>query len=109
MEITMSEEIKNENVNPEDEFLVDLFDEDGNMQTFVHLDTVQVKGSDYVICIPHVEDEENYDQVDEVVILKMIKNAEGELELIFEEDNSLLETAYELFKERNADMFDFED
>ena len=90
-----------------EEYLVDLFDEDGTKQTVVHLDTVQVNGLDYVICIPYKEEDD--DEVDEVFILKMEKDENGENILLPEEDDEVLDKAYEIFKERNADMFDFED
>ena len=90
------------------EYLVDLFDDEGTKQTFEHLDTVQVNGSDYVICIPYKEEED--DEVDEVLILKMeaADDDEGSI-LIPETDLEVLDKAYELFKERNAELFDFED
>ncbi len=90
------------------EYLVDLFDDEGNKQTFEHLDTVQVNGADYVICIPYKEEED--DEVDEVLILKMeaAEDDEGSI-LIPETDLEVLDKAYELFKERNAELFDFED
>lgn len=96
-----------ENVENEDNFLVDLFDDDGNKQTFEHLDTVQVNGDDYVICIPYKEEED--DEVDEVIILKIDGVQDGESVLVPEDDLEILDKAYELFKERNADLFDFED
>ena len=90
------------------EYLVDLFDDEGNKQTFEHLDTVQVNGADYVILIPYKEEED--DEVDEVVILKMeaAEDDEGSI-LIPETDLEVLDKAYELFRERNAELFDFED
>lgn len=91
----------------QDNFLVDLFDDEGNKQTFEHLDTVQVEGVDYVICIPYKEEED--DEVDEVIILKIDGEENGESVLVPEEDLEILDKAYELFKERNADLFDFED
>ena len=104
----MSEKFDNtENMGMEDNFLVDLFDDDGNKQTFEHLDTVQVNDTDYVICIPYKEEED--DEVDEVVILKIEGEENGESILVPEEDLEVLDKAYELFKERNADLFDFED
>ena len=104
----MSEKFdNNENMEMEDNFLVDLFDDDGNKQTFEHLDTVQVNDTDYVICIPYKEEED--DEVDEVVILKIDGEENGESILVPEEDLEVLDKAYELFKERNADLFDFED
>ena len=102
----MAEKFDNiENVENEDNFLVDLFDDDGNKQTFEHLDTVQVNGDDYVICIPYKEEED--DEVDEVIILKIDGVQDGESVLVPEEDLEILDKAYELFKERNADLFDF--
>ena len=104
----MAEKFDNiENVENEDNFLVDLFDDEGNKQTFEHLDTVQVNGDDYVICIPYKEEED--DEVDEVIILKIDGVKDGESVLVPEEDLEILDKAYELFKERNADLFDFED
>ena len=104
----MAEKFDNiENVENEDNFLVDLFDDEGNKQTFEHLDTVQVNGDDDVICIPYKEEED--DEVDEVIILKIDGVQDGESVLVPEEDLEILDKAYELFKERNADLFDFED
>ena len=103
----MAEKFDNiENVENEDNFLVDLFDDDGNKQTFEHLDTVQVNGDDYVICIPYKEEED--DEVDEVIILKIDGVQDGESVLVPEEDLEVLDKAYEIFKERNAELFDFE-
>ena len=99
----MTEKFENEN-----EYLVDLFDDEGNKQTVVHLDTVQVDGNDYVICIPYKEDDDE-EEVDEVFILKMVTREDGTYELAYEEDLEILDRAYEEFKERNADQFDFED
>ncbi len=96
-----------ENFENENEFLVDLFDDEGNKQTVEHLDTVQIDGSDYVICIPYKEEED--DEVDEVIILKIVSRDDGTYELAYEEDLEVLDRAYEEFKSRNAEMFDFED
>lgn len=103
----MAENFDNTPIENENEFLVDLFDDEGNKQTVEHLDTVQVDGSDYVICIPYKEVED--DEVDEVIILKMEYDENDDYILVPEEDLDVLDRAYELFKERNADLFDFED
>lgn len=96
-----------ENFENENEFLVDLYDDEGNKQTVEHLDTVQIDGQDYVVCIPYKEEED--DEVDEVFILKMVTREDGTYELAYEEDLEILDKVYEEFKERNADLFDFED
>lgn len=89
----------------ENPHLVDLIDEDGKTVTFEHLDTVQYKGKDYVVCIPYDDDEE---VVTEVVIFMINKDKEEDcLEQV--EDMEIMSAVYEMFRERNADMFDFED
>lgn len=90
---------------PENPYLIDLFDQDGNKTVFEHLDTVLYKGEEYVICIPYDEDEEN---VSEVVILRTGEDEDGEsaLEQITEPD--VMSVVYDIFRDRNADKFDFE-
>ena len=105
----MSENFENKNMeNEENEYLFDLFDDEGNKETFEHLDTVQVDGADYVVCIPYVEDEEE-GEISEVLILRMEPDEDGGSLLVPEEDESILDTAYEIFRERNEDLFDWED
>jgi len=96
-----------EKMENENEFLVDLYDDDGNKQTVEHLDTVQIDGTDYVICIPYKEEDDG--EVDEVIILKMEYDENDDYILVPEDDLEVLDRAYEVFKERNADLFDFED
>ena len=89
---------------PENPYLIDLYDEDGNKVVFEHLDTVQYQDGEYVICIPYDEEEED---VTEVVIFKIVEDEDGEkiLSQIF--DTDIISPVYELFKDRNADMFEF--
>lgn len=90
---------------PENPYLIDLFDQDGNKTVFEHLDTVLYKDNEYVICIPYDEDEE---EVSEIVILKTSEDEDGEpaLEQITEPD--VMSAVYDIFRDRNADKFDFE-
>ncbi len=88
----------------ENPYLIELTDEDGETVTFEHLDTVQHKGKEYVIFIPYNDDEE---EVDEVVIFQILDQEEDCLEQV--EDPEILSAVYDLFKERNKEMFNFED
>lgn len=88
----------------ENPYLIELTDEDGETVTFEHLDTVQYKGKEYVIFIPYNDDEE---EVDEVVIFQILDQEEDCLEQV--EDPEILSAVYDLFRERNKEMFDFED
>ena len=103
----MADNFENIQNQEEESYLVDLFDDEGNKQTVEHLDTVQVDGVDYVICIPYKEEED--DEVDQVIILKMEYDENDDYILVPEEDLEVLDKAYEIFKERNKDLFDFED
>ncbi len=90
-------------------YLVELINEDGKPETFEHLDTVKVGEDSYVICVPYIEEET--DEIEEVVILKMVadpENPEGSL-LLPEENEEVLDKAYEIFVERNQDRFDWAD
>lgn len=90
---------------PENEYLIDLYDEDGNKKVFEHLDTVLYKNDEYVICIPYDEEES---EVSEIVIFRTVEDENGEsaLEQVLESD--ILSAVYEVFRDRNADKFDFQ-
>ena len=55
--------------------IVVLIGEDGEEVEFEHLDTVEMNGNEYVILLPL--DEQN-EEIDEVVILKVDHNEDGE-------------------------------
>ncbi|MDO5311448.1 MAG: DUF1292 domain-containing protein [Clostridia bacterium] len=90
---------------PENEYLIDLYDEDGNKKVFEHLDTVLYKNDEYVICIPYDEEES---EVSEIVIFRTVEDENGEsaLEQVLESD--VLSAVYDVFRDRNADKFDFQ-
>lgn len=90
---------------PENEYLIDLYDEDGNKTVFEHLDTVLYKDEEYVICIPYDEEEE---EVTEIVIFKTEKDENDEAVLAQIFDGDILAKVYDIFRDRNADKFDFE-
>lgn len=91
---------------PENQHLIDLFDENGEKTVFEHLDTVKYKDEEYVICIPYNDDEE---EVDEVVIFRITEDKDGEEVLSQVVEPDVLSPVYDIFKERNSDMFDFGD
>ena len=82
------------------EDIIILMDENGVEQEFEVLDTVEYEGERYVILIQ--EDDE------EVTILQIESEEEDDLELVQSEDG-IIEEVYHIFKEKNADKFDFED
>ena len=90
----------------ENENIVTFTDDDGNDVEFEHLDTVKVDEKIYVVCVPVIEQE---DEIEEVIIFEAIRDESGEDCFVQVEDEDILENVYTEFKERNEDMFDFED
>ena len=88
----------------EDDGIVVLLDDEGNECSFEHLDTFELNGETYVVLLP-AEDEE----ADEVVIFRVGEYEDGEEALLPIEDPAELDMAYEEFKSRMSEEFDFDD
>lgn len=87
--------------------IVVLLGEDGEEVEFEHLDTVELNGSEYVVLLP-IEEQEN-EEVDEVVILKIEHDEEGEDSFITVDDEEELNRVFEEFKTRMEDEYDFDE
>lgn len=86
----------------DEENIIQLNDENGNVVFFEFLDLVKWREKEYVVLLP-VEDNDN-----QVVILQL-ESVDGEEESYIGVENEFtLETVFALFKERNKDFFDFE-
>ncbi|EPR11985.1 DUF1292 domain-containing protein [Ruminiclostridium papyrosolvens] len=87
--------------------IVVLLGEDGEEVEFEHLDTIEMDGNEYVILLP-LEEQEN-EEVDEVVILKIEHNEDGEDSFITVDDEEELNRVFEEFKTRMEDEYDFDE
>jgi len=76
--------------------IIVLIGEDGEEVEFEHLDTVELDGNEYVILLPL--DEEENEEVDEVVILKVDHNEDGEDAFVTVDDEEELNKVFEEFK-----------
>ena len=95
---------KYEIINEEEEFsILSLTDENGVEQNFEYLDVIEYEGKEYLFLLP-VEDE-----TPQVLILEIEPVDEENENYLAIEDTALLETLYELFKEKFQDVFTFED
>ncbi len=99
----MSEDIKNNIPEEEEASIIVLEDDLGNKVEFEYLDVIEYDGIEYLYLIPA-----NEEDGDEVVILK-ITSIDDETES-FEgiEDEELLDTLFEQFKNKWKDEFNFE-
>jgi len=91
----------------EKEDIIVLIGEDGEEVEFEHLDTVELNGNEYVVLLPM--DEEENEEADEVVILKIDHNEDGEDSFITVDDDDELNNVFEEFKSRMDGDFDFEE
>ena len=91
-----------------DDNIVVLVDENGENVEFEHLDTIEMNGSEYVVLLP-LEEGNDDGEVDEVIILKIERNDEGEDTFVTVEDEDILNEVFEEFKERMEEFADFEE
>ncbi len=81
--------------------LITLEDEEGNEVDFEFLDVVEYDGEEYIVLI------ENDEEADEVVILKINAIDDDTEEYTSIEDEALLETLFEIFKNKYDGEIDF--
>ena len=100
----------NENMNQgydEDSNIIYLNDENGNDVKFEFLDLIEYESEQYVVLLPAEGNEEDNG---EVVILKL-EDTENEEEesYVSVDDEEILNTIFEMFKEKFKDEFNFVD
>ena len=87
----------------EDESVLLLTDENGNEIPFEYLDCIEHEGKEYLVLMPMEEDD------GEVVILEVEPVDEENENYLAIEDEALLNTIFEIFKEKFKDQLIFED
>lgn len=83
-----------------------LNDEKGNEAEFEFLDLIEYEGEEYVVLLPVEESKE----AGEVVILKLEETENDDEEsYVSVDDDLILQTVFEIFKEKFKDEFNFVD
>ncbi len=102
----MSEEFNNNEESEEMDNVIILNDENGEEVPFEFLDLIEYEGEEYVVLLPVEENEE----ADEVVILKLEDSeSEDEESYVSVDDEDVLNSVFEMFKEKFKDEFNFVD
>lgn len=96
---------KQNNTPEEEEGIVHLVNDDGEEHAFLHLDSFEYNGETYVVLLPADEGDE---ECDEVLIYTLKVEEDGSETLMPIEDEAELDMAYEEFKNRMSDEYDFE-
>lgn len=92
----------------EESNIILLNDENGNEIKFEFLDLIEYEGEEYVVLLPVLEEGEEDDG--EVVILKLEESESETLEsYVSVDDEEVLNTVFQIFKEKFKDEFNFED
>ena len=89
----------------ENDAIITLYDEDGNPVDFEFLDLIMLRGEEYVVLLGDAGES------DEVTILRLDSEDDADEDLDYSgvEDEGVLSEVFEIFRQRNADRFNFED
>jgi len=86
--------------------IITLTGENGEEFEFEIADSFELDGTSYIALLPP---EDSGEGEDEVLIMRVESEDEDETVLTQIEDEAELDKAFEMFKDRCADLFDFED
>lgn len=90
--------------------IVSVVDEEGVEHTFEELDRIETDDGRYIALLPiYNEAEEILDGDGELIILSVVEDEDGETYLEPIEDEALFNEIGEIFEERLADYFEFEE
>jgi uncharacterized protein YrzB (UPF0473 family) len=97
--------MENQNQLPEEELdsIITLTDENGEEMAFEYLDLVEYEGKEYLVLTPAEE------ETGDIIILEIEPVDEENENYLTILDEELLNTVYELFKERNKEYLEFAD
>ena len=87
----------------EESSIVTFVDENGEDCDFEFLDCIEYEGKEYIVLTPAEED------AAEILILEVQPIDEENEDYVSIADEDLLQTVYNIFKERNKDMYTFGD
>ena len=80
---------------------IELEDEDGVKTQFELLDVIEYRGKDYIAVLPPDDDST-------VIIMEIEETGGDEQRFLPVEDDALVQKIYEMFKDRNRELFSFE-
>lgn len=89
--------------------IVVLIDENGEEAEFEHIDTIEMNDNEYVVLAPLEGDEDEDQEEDEVIILKIEHNDDGEDTFATIEDDDELDEVFNIFQERMEEEYGSDD
>ena len=99
-----------EELNYETSDIVSVVDDDGTEHLFEEIDRIETDDGRYIALLPvYTEAEEILDGDGELIILQVIEDETGETYLEPIEDEAVFNEIGEIFEERLADYFEFDE
>jgi len=89
--------------------IVVLVDENGEEVEFEHIDTIEMNDNEYVVLAPYLEEETEETDEEEIIILKVDHNENGEDSFVTVEDEEELDAVFEEFQSRMEEEFGSEE
>lgn len=87
--------------------LLEFIDEDGIVEKFEYLDTVNYNGADYAVLLPYAE---NGDCPQSVYIFEIVEELDSETDTyVGIDDQNLVDCVYDIFMKNHKDDFNFYD
>ncbi len=104
----MSEDMNN-NILDEEEGVIELVDDDGNVVRFEFIDTVEYNGTIYYALVPEIaDDQDDAEGTDEFVVLKEVEQ-DGQYMLTTVDSDEEYQEIGELFLRRFAELADYDE
>ncbi|MBQ7104109.1 MAG: DUF1292 domain-containing protein [Anaerotignum sp.] len=79
-------------------------EEDGTEYVFECLDTVEYEDNEYAVMLPLDDADDGY-----VLVMQIEYNEEEAEFCVIVEDEAVVDAVFDLFKEQNADLFEFDE
>ena len=95
--------MENENILEEEVSILTLTDENGQDVDFEYMDCLEYQGKEYLVLMPLEEDN------NEIVILEVEPVDEEVENYLAVEDEAILNTIFDMFKEKYKDILNFEE
>ncbi|NJD02890.1 MAG: DUF1292 domain-containing protein [Ruminiclostridium sp.] len=89
--------------------IIVLVDENGEEVEFEHIDTIEMNDNEYVVLAPYLEEETEETDEEEIIILKVEHNENGEDSFVTVEDEEELDAVFEEFQARMEEEFGSEE
>lgn len=96
---------KNQKKENDDELILQFTDEDGNIEKFIFLDSVELDGAEYAVLLP---DKKGAEEPESVYIFEVIEELDSDTDTyVGLSDQALVDRVYAVFCEKHKDDYNF--